>query len=210
VLVVLLMLATPVGEVLASALGNHIIGVRDLAASWPYLAVSASALVFSAGGVLALGAAGLAVVAFALGASKMLEARFSRPDFESPAAYIAAHARTGDVVIDGTGALSPGPTTPLDVTLHRHLPVIRALSPAENAYPFNFLTPVVPASTAFSEAVAAARGHQIFIVSVRLAANPTGPTLTPTQLPGGYARCSQRTYEGFVLTLVSVYSKSCP
>ena len=210
VLVAALMLATPVGEVLASAAGNHIIGVRDLAASWPYLALSASALVVAAGGALALAAAALAVVAFGLGTAKMLEARFARPNFSGPADYIAAHARTGDVVIDGTGALSPGPTTPLDVTLHRQLPVVRALAPAERSYPFNFLTPSVPISTAFARAVAAAHGNRIFVVSVRLAANPSGPTLTPPTLPGGYARCARRTYEGFVLTLVSVYSKSCP
>jgi hypothetical protein len=210
VLVVALTLATPVSEIIASALGNHIIGVRDLAASWPYLALTASAIVVAAGPLLGAAAAVLAVGAFALGASKMLEARFSRPNFQAPADFITAHARDGDVVIDGTGALSPGPTTPLDVTLHRRLPVVRALAPAENTYPFNFLTPTVPISTAFTRAVAAARGHTIFVVSVRLAANPTGPTLTPATLPGGYTRCSQRRYEGFVLTLVTVYSRPCP
>jgi hypothetical protein len=210
VLVVALMLATPVGEVIASALGNHIIGVRDLAASWPYLALTASAIVIAAGPLLGAAAAVLAVGAFALGAAKMLEPRFSRPNFQAPADYITAHSRGEDVVIDGTGALSPGPTTPLDVTLHTGLPVVRALAPAENTYPFNFLTPSVPISTAFTRAVAAAHGNTIFVVSVRLAANPTGPTLTPATIPGGYTRCSQRRYEGFVLTLVTVYSRSCP
>ncbi len=210
VLVVALMLATPVGEVIASALGNHIIGVRDLAASWPYLALTASAIAMAAGPVLGTSAAVLAVAAFALGAEKMLEARFSRPNFQAPADYIATHARSGDVVVDGTGALSPGPTTPLDVTLHSRLPVVRALAPAETDHPFNFLTPSVPISTAFARAVAAAHGDRIFVVSVRLAANPTGPTLTPASIPGGYVRCSQRRYEGFVLTLVTVYARSCP
>ena len=64
------------------------------------------------------------------------------------------------VVIDGTGALSPGPTTPLEVPLHRRTPVVRALAPAENDHPFNFLTPSVPALTAFSRAVAAAHGGE--------------------------------------------------
>jgi hypothetical protein len=209
VLVAALVLATPVGEIIGSALGNHIIGVRDLAASWPFLALCAAAVVFAAGRRLGSVAAVLAVVAFALGAAKMLESRFARPNFQAPADYVDTHARPGDVVVDGTGALSPGPTTPLDVTLHRRMPVVRALAPAENAYPFNFLTPSVPISTAFSRAIAAAHGGRIFVVSVRLAAKPTGPTLTPLTLPGGYARCSQRRYEGFVITLVSVYSRSC-
>jgi hypothetical protein len=209
VLVAALVLATPAGEIIGSALGNHIIGVRDLAASWPFLALCAGAVVFAAGRRAGVVAAALAVVAFALGAAKMLESRFSRPNFQAPADYVAVHARPGDVVVDGTGALSPGPTTPLDVTLHRRMPVVRALAPAENDYPFNFLTPSVPISTAFSRALALAHGARIFVVSVRLAVNPTGPTLTPPELPGGYARCSQRRYEGFVITLVSVYSRSC-
>ena len=157
----------------------------------------------------ATAAALVAVVAFALGAEKMLEPRFSRPNFQGPADFIAAHARPGDVVVDGTGALSPGPTTPLDVTLHTRIPVVRALAPAERTYPFNFLTPSVPIATAFGRAIATARGGDIFVVSVRLAANPTGPTLTPPALPGGYVRCSQRRYEGFVLTLVTDYARAC-
>ena len=209
VLVVALVLATPVGEIIGSAPGSHIIGVRDLAASWPFLALCAAAVVFAAGRRAGVLAAAFAVIAFAFAAAKMLEPRFSRPNFQAPADYIDTHARAGDVVVDGTGALSPGPTTPLDVTLHRRMPVIRALAPAENRYPFNFLTPSVPISTAFSRAIAVAHGARIFVVSVRLAANPTGPTLTPPTLPGGYARCSERRYEGFVITLVSVYSRSC-
>ena len=112
------MLATPVGEILASALGNHIIGVRDLAASWPYLALSAPRSCSPPAGCSRTAAAVLAVVAFALGASKMLEARFRAPTIQGAADYIAAHARTGDVVIDGTGALSPGPPTGLTSPAH--------------------------------------------------------------------------------------------
>ena len=209
VLVVALMLATPVGEIIASAVGNHIIGVRDLAASWPYLALSGSALVFAAGPALGAAAALLAVGAFGLGAARMLESRFARPNFQAPADYIAMHGRRGDVVIDGTGPLSPGPLTGFQIVFHRPLPVVRALAPAEDDHPFNFTTPIVPIPVAFQRAVGAAHGGRIFIVSVRLAARPTGPSLTPAALPGGYRRCSQRRYEGFVITLVSVYSSSC-
>ncbi|HEY2160586.1 MAG TPA: glycosyltransferase family 39 protein [Solirubrobacteraceae bacterium] len=207
VLLVALMLATPVGEILASAFGNHIIGVRDLAGSWPYLALSASALAVAAGPVLGTAAAVLAVGAFGLAAGKMLESRFARPNFQAAAGYVDAKARSGDVVIDGTGALSPGPLTPLDVTLHRRLPVVRAVGPVESTHPFTFTDPIVPIPVALDRAVAAARGGRIFVVSVRLAARPTGPTLTPPTLPGGYVLRSQKVYPGFVLTLVSVYSR---
>ncbi len=108
-LVVLLMLATPVGEIVGSAIGSHIIGVRDLAASWPYLALTGAAVVTAAGPRFGLAAAALTVVAFALSVPKMLSSDFQRPDYRSAANYVAAHARPGDTVVDVTGALSPGP-----------------------------------------------------------------------------------------------------
>jgi hypothetical protein len=206
VLVVVLMLATPVGEILASATGSHIIGVRDLAGSWPYLALSAAAVTVAAGRRVGTVAAALAVVAFALAAARMLETRFARPNFQAAADYVAAHARPGDVVIDGTGPLSPGPLTGLDVTLHRRMPVIRALAPAETQHPFTFTDPIVPGPVAFVRAVAAARGARVFILSARLPVVSRGPTLTPPTLPGGYRLRSQRLYPGFVVTLVSIYS----
>ena len=128
------MLATPVGEIVISALGNHIIGVRDLAASWPYLALSAAAFVFAAGPrVGRRGGAG--VLAFALGAPKLLS-RFARPNYQAAASFVNAHAHDGDVVIDGTGGLSPGPLSGFDVAYHGRLPVFRALAPAERDHPF--------------------------------------------------------------------------
>jgi hypothetical protein len=207
-LVLALVLATPVCEIIGSALGNHIIGVRDLAASWPFLALLAAAVAFAAGRRAGVIAAALAVVAFALGAAKMLESRFARPNFQAPADYVGAHARPGDVVIDGTGPLSPGPLTGLDVTLRRRMPVIRALAPTERRHPFTFSDPIVPGPVAFVRAVAAAHGGRVFIVSARLPVVSTGPTLTPRALPGGYRLRSQHLYRGFVLTLVSVYSRS--
>ena len=82
VLVGLLLLATPLCEILASAFGNHIIGVRDLAASWPFLALGAAAVVIAAGPRVGLVAGTLAVIAFGLGAAKMLDSRFQRPDYQ--------------------------------------------------------------------------------------------------------------------------------
>ena len=207
VLVGALMLATPVGEIVISAFGNHIIGVRDLAASWPYLALSAAAFVFAAGRRVGAVAAGLAVVAFALGAPKMLESRFARPDYQAAAAFVNAHARDGDVVIDGTGGLSPGPLSGFDVAYHGRLPVFRALAPAERDHPFTVFDPVVPVRTALSRALAAAHGGKVFALSVLLPGVKMPDPLTAPALPGGYRLRSERRYRGIQVTVVTVYAR---
>ncbi|MFX7874616.1 hypothetical protein ABTK18_19575, partial [Acinetobacter baumannii] len=76
-LVVLLLVATPGAELLLSAFGRHLIGVRDMAASWPFLALTIAAVIAALSRPVAVIAAGLVVVAFGLGAAKMLDARFA-------------------------------------------------------------------------------------------------------------------------------------
>jgi hypothetical protein len=203
-LIFLLMLATPVGEALASATGNHIIGVRDLAASWPFLALFASALAIAAGRRVGVVAAILAVVAFALGSVRMLEARFQRPNYQGAANYVASHARPGDVVIDMSGALSPGPLTGFGIAFHRDLPVIRARSPAENDHPFTVFDAIVPTATAARRAAQVAAGHRIYVVYPTLVStqniNPV-----PSGLPPSYHLAGLHRLPGIEPTLVAVY-----
>ena len=198
-LVFLLMLATPVGEILVSALGNHIIGVRDLAASWPFLALFCSAFVIAAGPRLGLVAAGLGVVAFALSASKMFEVGFQRPNYQGAASYVANHARPADVVIDETGELSPGPLTGFDAAFRGRQIVVRAKSPAERDHPYTVFDPVVPVPSAVSRAIREAHGGDLFVV---------GSKLPGTQLPDGYRLTTVRVYPGLERTLAAVYSRS--
>ena len=208
VLVAALMLVTPLGEIVISAFGNHIIGVRDLAASWPYLALTSAALVFAAGPRAGAIGAGLAVVAFGLAAPKMLEARFARPDYQAAAAYVSTHGRPGDAVIDGTGGLSPGPLTGFDVAYHGRLPVFRALAPAERDHPFTVFDKVVPLQAALGNAIAAAHGGRVFTVSAVLPQIKMPDLLAPPALPGGYRLRARRVYRGIQLTIVSVYARS--
>jgi hypothetical protein len=203
-LITLLALATPVGEAVASATGNHIIGVRDLAASWPFLALLAAALTMAAGRRAGPLVAILAVVAFALGAIRMLEPRFQRPDYQGAANYVAAHARPGDVVIDMSGALSPGPLTGFGIAFNRHLPVIRGRSPAESDHPFTVFDPIVPTATAAREAARVAAGHRIYVVYPTLIStqniNPV-----PTGLPASYHLALLHRLPGIEPTLVATY-----
>ncbi len=207
VLMVALMLATPLGEVVGSLSGNHIIGVRDLAASWPFLALCVAALVTAAGSRLGIVAAALTVAAFALGAAKLFEPRFARPDYQAAADYVARQARSEDVVLDMTP--TPGPLTGLDVTLHRHLAVFRALQPAETDHPFGFSDPIVPLRTGVMQAVAAADSARVFVVT---AARP-GPAfraqLDPISqdFPARYRLVTVRVWIGLEPTLVAVYAR---
>lgn len=204
-LLIVLMLATPLCEALASATGNHIIGTRDLAASWPFLALVGAALAVRAGRRVGVAAAGLAVVAFAWGAVRMLEPRFQRPDYQGAADYVAAQASASDVVIDMTGALSPGPLTGFDITFHRDLSVVRARSPAEHDHPFTVFDPIVSSAAGARRAAALADGHRIFVVYPTLAATEHVNPI-PSGLPPSYRLTSRRIFPGIEPTVVTVYS----
>jgi Dolichyl-phosphate-mannose-protein mannosyltransferase len=210
VLVVGLALATPVAELVLGVAGNSLFSVRDLGASWPYLALTGAAVLALSGPRAALLGAVLALIAFALGAVKMLGGDFQRPDYQGAASYVVQNARPGDVVVDETGALSPGPLTGLDVALHRRLPIVRAQAPAERDRPFGFSDPIVGLQQAVVEAVAAARGHRVFLVTnafvtdIASLAGRVNPA--PSQFPADYRLTAERVYPGLGATLVAVYA----
>jgi uncharacterized membrane protein len=199
VLVFALMLAAPVGELTVSAFGDHIIGVRDLAVSWPFLVLSAGAIVAAAGPRLGAAAAVLAVGAFGVSAAKMLESRFARPNYQAAADYVATAGHAGDVVVDATGGVSPGPLTGFDVVFRRPLTVVRAQAPAERDHPFNLFDRVTLMQPAFDQAVRLARGGRVFLVAAQV------PPLT---LPDSYRLSLVRRYPGLEQTVVAVYSKA--
>jgi 4-amino-4-deoxy-L-arabinose transferase-like glycosyltransferase len=209
-LIIGLALATPVAEFVLGAAGNSVFSVRDLAASWPYLALTGAAALAVLPARAGTFAAGLAVLAFAVGAVKLLSAPFQRPDYQGAASYITQNARPGDVVVDETGALSPGPLTGLDVSLHRRLPIFRAEAPAERDHPFGFLDPIIPLQQGVNAAVAAARGHRVFLVSNVFATDIAGLAArvdpAPSQFPARYRLTAERAYAGIGDTLVAVYA----
>jgi hypothetical protein len=193
-LVVLLVLATPVCEALQSALSTHTFGIRNLAASWIPAALVFALLLTTAGRRIAPVATGLAVIGFALAGLSMLTSSHQRPEYEKAAQYVDRVGRSGDVVIDESGALSPGPLTALDLYMHRRLPVVRALAPQERDHPFGLADPYVPLSAASREARALAGHGRILLVGAS-----TDPYLTGS---GAYRRTAAVTYNGMA---VSVY-----
>ena len=212
VLVLVLAVATPIAELILGALGKSVLSVRDLAASWPYLALAGGATLAAGRPRLAAAAAALALIAFAWGSAKMLGGDFQRPDYQGAASYVSRALRPGDVVVDETGALSPGPLTGFDVVLHQTLPIVRAEAPAERDHPFGFSDPIVPLQAAVDQAVAEAHGHRVFLVTnafvTNIAALAGRINPAPSQFPANYHLTAERAFAGLGGTLVAAYAPS--
>jgi hypothetical protein len=108
------------------------------------------------------------------------------------------------VVIDETGVLSPGPLTGLDVALHGHLAVIRALAPAERDHPFGLRDPYVPLSAAAPQVVARAAGARIFVVGGDGSDVSLGGTAAGQQGRSTYRRTELHDYSR---VLVALYAR---
>jgi hypothetical protein len=201
-LVVGLALATPVGAALFSAVGSTtLFGTRNLAASWPALALAFATALVSCGPRLRVAATALAILAFALGGAKMLQERFHRPDYEAAAQYVEDRVQPGDVIIDETGVLSPGPLSHLDAVLGSNQRVFRSRAPQQDDHPFNIFDRVVSPAEATRKALAAAHGRRIFVVT-----GDRHGKRTPPRPMGRYRLAASRTYPGILDTTVQVYT----
>lgn len=209
VLILVLAIATPLGEAIVSTFSTHLFGVRNLAASWPAFALVFAALLTAGGPRVRLAASGLALACFALGAGLMLKEPYARPNYKGAGDFIDHHYPSIAAVIDTTGEVSPGPLTPLDLTLRRPVRVLRAGSPAEREHPFGFADPIVPLSRAIASAVAAARGGAIVLVSSVAPVSAQIPQRAqPVTLPfpAPYHLAEEHVYRGIIKTEVRVYS----
>lgn len=179
--------SVPLGEAIASLISTNLFGVRNLAAAWPATALVFSALVMAAGPRLRYVAATLAVCGFAVGAVKVVQPRYQRPDFRAAAAFIDDRAEAGDVIVDETAELSPGPYSPMDLTLGGELRVFRVGAPQQRDHPFNIFDAEQPIPETIAEAVAAARGRPIYYVSY----------LRPVRFPAPYRIVESRRFPSF-------------
>jgi 4-amino-4-deoxy-L-arabinose transferase-like glycosyltransferase len=166
VLLLAVALVVPVGEALVSAVSTHLFAVRNLAPAWAPTALLGGALVTAAGPRLRYAAALLVVVAVGIGGVKLLSDRYARPDYRAAAAFVERNAAPGDVVIDRTAVLSPGPLSGLDSAWTPRRRVLRADAPQESDHPFNVYDPVVSPRQAVREALAAAPGRPVYVVSL--------------------------------------------
>jgi hypothetical protein len=202
VLLVVLAVSVPVGEALASAVGANLFGTRNLAASWPALALCLAALFVAAGPRLGIAAAALAIGAFAAGGVTLLDRDFRRPDYDAVVAFVDRSAASGDVVVDGVSLSPAGVPTALDLAFGGRRRVYGLGRDAVRYDPFRILAPAPPTADVVRRAVAAARGGRLFMVLA-----PGGPLNRDAvaALPAGYRRVATRSYAGINRIEVLVY-----
>lgn len=166
-LVLLLALATPVGELLLSPVGTNLYGARNLNAASPGLALVGGAAVVGAGALAGVLAAVILIVGFGISGFRTLEPKYGRDDYRGVAEFISGIKKPRDVVIDGaTGTgLTPVPTTGLDVFYPGGPEEYRLNLPTTNM-PFTIFD-AVPSSVAATKAAFAdannKRGRIIYV-----------------------------------------------
>ena len=139
------------------------------------------------------------MVGFAIGGLKMLEPANERPQYEAMAEQINREARPGDVVIDETAVISPGPLSPLDPFLRTRGPVFRSEQPQQRVRPFSVFDRKVSPDEAARRALAAARGRRIFLATDHSRAGRRRPL-------GRYRLVADRRYTGLIDLELQVYA----
>lgn len=138
-LVVMLAVAAPVGLAVSSLIGNDMYLPRNLATSWPGLAVAMAALLTTGATVVRAVAITLVVGAFAYGAIRTTEPSLQRPGFRDAAAFIDENAGPSDLVLEVNplflrrtheGPLQPATLT-LDVNFEEPHKAIDYLNPTD-------------------------------------------------------------------------------
>lgn len=199
-LVLILALATPVGEALVSLAGSDLFGTRNLAASWPYAALALAGLVISSKPPLRLPAVALAVIAFAIAGVKMLETRYERPNYDEVASFI--EGGSAEVVVDAA-ARTPGPLTNFDVSLDPNLELFRLGISEQRGTPFTVFSEAAEPFVVARDAAAAAGGGPIVVVATgerdTIAGQANSEALVTAfarSLPPRYRLTSQRAFPG--------------
>ena len=165
-LVAVLALSVPVGAALSSAVGTNVLSTRNLAASWPGLALCLGAVLVAAGPRLAPAAVALAVAAFGIAGIRLLEPQFQRPDYRAAASLIDRRAQPGDSVVDAANLSPVGVPGSLEVSFerpHRTYSVGRADARYD---PFRIVAWPEPTPTVIHRAAAAAAGGRVFLMVV--------------------------------------------
>jgi hypothetical protein len=232
-LVLVLALAAPVGVVVYSLLGTSLFITRNLIASWPGLALSAGLLVTKAGRLAGTVAACLMLFAFALGAGKMLDRSYQRPDYEAAGDFIERVGRPGDPVVDAPFFAHPLSSLEVALGFGRSSPevhpVLRLGFPQRTTSIASLesgVSPLAPLPQESPQAVALkaarlARRRTVFLVTWGATAaelRPWGGAVTQflDSLPAGYRLALTKTFpglpfrDGSYTVSVAVYRRTAP
>ncbi|MBK5116980.1 MAG: glycosyltransferase family 39 protein [Thermoleophilia bacterium] len=202
VLIVVLALAAPVGEAVASLVGTNVFSTRNLAVSWPYLALAGAALTTVGNWRVRLAAAMLAVAGFGFGAAKMVTTDYGRPDYSGVARFVTDGP--GGVLVD-SAAVTPGPLTNFDIEASMPgVEVFRLNVPEQKSEPFDVFDQLPEPADLAGRVVAAAGDDPITVVAPVFGAPIVGRRAESdvaaefiALLPPSYELVERRVFSGF-------------
>ena len=210
VLVIAIAVATPAAEaVLLLVGGTDLFSARNLTVSSGGLALTAGALLTSAG-VLWGTVCGIAVFAcLGVGAARIYRTDSTMIDFKGVASRIESEAMPGDVVIDLVTA-TPVPLTPLDADLAQRYPEYRVFLPL-GPPPFLAYSAVTDPDVLIRLGFEQADGHRVLLVGTesrltqegnRLTSietkSPLSPTSTQVSIPNGWKVTEETSFPGLL------------
>jgi mannosyltransferase len=230
VLVVVIACAAPVGIAIYSELRESVWEARNLLSSLPGLALLVAWLLTGGRAPLRFTATALVIAGMAIGAVKLSQARYQRPDYRAAAAYIDRTDPGRAPVVDLV-APTPGPPTATEAALaldrpRDPRPVLRIGIPPIDvvlAHPPYTSLPALPGKVVARQASALAGNGTMFIVAPtavpisRLEAvrrqhtKSTAPGSLAlfseflSALPSRFHPVTSRTFPGFVPVTVYLY-----
>jgi hypothetical protein len=203
VLAIVLALATPVGELLVSVAGSNLLASgRNLAASWPGVALVLGALVVAGRPPLALAATALTLGSFAIGAAKIVGADYRRPDYRAAAEIVDAEAGPHDAVVDHASISPAGVPPALQVAFRRPHRVFYPGRADVRYDPFRIVKFPEPLGDTVREAAAYAAGGRVFMVLAE--GFPETGTLTGA-MPLRFREVARRSFRGSTRLLLIEY-----
>lgn len=212
-LVAVLAAITPLAEAFLSLVGTNIFSTRNLAASWPYMALLTAALITVGGRPQRITATFLVALGLGIGAAKMLTDDYERPHFTEVAEWRRDDPR--GVLVD-SASLTPGPLANFDVEgADPGVPVFRLNSPEQMTQPFGF-GDRLPDPAELADRVSEAAGDEPITIVRPLETNPIAGAGTESALvrafvdglPSGYELVDSETFGGFLEALV--YERPAP
>jgi Dolichyl-phosphate-mannose-protein mannosyltransferase len=221
----ILAVAAPIGALIWSLFADTIFGARVLITSSPGLAVTAGALVTAGPRPMRFASIGLLLVAFGIGAAKMLDKDNQRPDYAGVVAFIEESGPPDAPVVDLTQG-TPGPQTELQAAFAPNgepqpsdrriltiaFPTYESLIDARRrGVPILTALPIPSPQAIAQQASGLATGGRIYLVlpgaasfdQVRATPGPVADFVTA--LPAGFREVASRTFPGLYYGDESVY-----
>ncbi|MCB0863662.1 MAG: glycosyltransferase family 39 protein [Solirubrobacterales bacterium] len=201
-LILICAVATPLAEVLLALAGTDLLGARNLAASWPYLALAIAAAVALAGRLPAICCGLVLTLGFGFGAVRMVT-DLQLPDYKGAARSIEEESEPGDSVVDLLiPTLTPVPLTPLGAVSDLPPDVkVYNLNLPRGEPPFLPLTPKADPNQQLARALRRSRNHSVFVIGpwaqVR-SGESAHYTNQQVQLPPGWSVVSSERFPGLI------------